>query len=80
MDSLDKEQKRAIVNSNIAVKSTSNFISKTVDRVKKGDAVIVVNSDKGYTKVRTANGKVGIVKSNKLENKRKCENLNLQIN
>lgn len=68
MDSLDKEQKRAIVNSNIAVKSTSNFISKTVDRVKKGDAVIVVNSDKGYTKVRTANGKVGIVKSNKLEN------------
>ena len=27
MDSLDKEQKRAIVNSNIAVKSTSNFIS-----------------------------------------------------
>ncbi len=68
MDSLDKEQKRAIVNSNIAVKATSNFISKTVDRVKKGDAVIVVTSNKGYTKVRTANGKVGIVKSNKLEN------------
>lgn len=68
MDSLDKEQKRAIVNSNSAVKASSNFISKTVDRVKKGDAVIVVSSDKGYTKIRTANGKLGIIKTNKIEN------------
>jgi spore germination protein YaaH len=68
IDSLDKEQKRAIVSSSVAVKSSTNLIAKTVDRVKKGDSVIVVSSDKGYTKVRTENGKLGYVKSNKLEN------------
>ncbi len=68
IDSLEKAQKRAIVNSNVSVKSSSNFISRTVDRIKKGDAVIVVSSNKGYSKIRTGNGKVGIVKTNKLEN------------
>lgn len=68
MDSLDKEQKRAIVSSNLAVKSSTNLIAKTVDRIKKGESVIVVSSDKGYTKIRTANGKLGYVKSDKLEN------------
>lgn len=68
MDSLDKEQKRAIVSSNLAVKSSTNLIAKTVDRIKKGDSVIVVSSDKGYTRIRTVNGKLGYVKSDKLEN------------
>ena len=68
MDSLDRGQKRAIVTSNLAVKSSTNFISKTVDRVKKGDCVIVVSSDKGYSRIRTANGKLGYIKTNKLEN------------
>lgn len=68
IDSLEKAQKRAIVNSNVSVKSSSNFISRTVDRIKKGDAVIVVSSNKGYSKIRTGNGKVGIIKTSKLEN------------
>lgn len=68
MDSLDKEQKRAIVSSNIPVKSSTNIIAKTVDRIQKGESVIVVSSDKGKTKVRTENGKLGYVKSEKLEN------------
>lgn len=68
MDSLDKEQKRAIVSSDLAVKSSTNFIAKTVDRVKKGNSVIIISSDKGYTKIRTESGKLGYVKSDKLEN------------
>ncbi len=68
MDSLDKEQKRAIVSSDLAVKSSTNFIAKTVDRVKKGNSVIIISSDKGYTKIRTENGKLGYIKSDKLEN------------
>ncbi len=68
MDSLDREQKRAIANSSVSVKSTTNFISKTVDRIKKGDCVIVVSSDKGWAKIRTANGKLGYIKSKKIEN------------
>lgn len=68
MDSLDREQKRAIVSSNLAVKSSTNIIAKTVDRIKKGDSVIVISSEKGYSKIRTENGKLGYVKTNKLEN------------
>ena len=68
MDSLEKEQKKAIVTSNVSVRSSTNFIAKTVDRIKKGDCVIVVSSNKGYTKIRTENGKIGFIKSNKLEN------------
>lgn len=68
MDSLERQQKRAIVSANLPVKSSINIIAKTTDRIKKGDSVVVVSSDKGYTRIRTENGKLGYVKSDKLEN------------
>lgn len=68
MDSLDREQKKAIVTGNVSVKSSTKLIAKTVDKIKKGDYVIVISSDKGYTKIRTENGKIGYIKSNKLAN------------
>ena len=68
MDSLDREQKKAIVKSNVSVKSSTNFISKTVDRINKGDTVVVISTDKGYSRIRTENGKIGYIKSKKLEN------------
>ena len=68
MDSLDREQKRAIVNSNLSVKSSTRFIGKTIDKVKKGDCVIVISSNEKYSRIRTANGKIGYIKTKKLEN------------
>ena len=68
IDSISKEQKKAIITKDVAVKSSTKFISKTVDRVKKGSYVIVVSEDNGYAKIRTENGKVGFVKSNKIAN------------
>lgn len=68
IDSLDREQRKAIVSSNISVKSSTNLISKTVDRIKKGSTVVVIETKGKYTRVRTENGKLGYVKSNKLEN------------
>ena len=68
VDSTSKEQKKAIITKNVAVKSSTKFIAKTVDRVKKGSYVIVISEDKGYTKIRTENGKIGYVKSNKIAN------------
>jgi glycoside hydrolase family 18 len=68
VDSTSKEQKKAIITKNVVVKSSTKFIAKTIDRVKKGSYVIVVSKDKGYTKIRTENGKVGYVKSNKIAN------------
>lgn len=68
IDSTNREQKKAIIAGGTAVKSSTNFIAKTVDRVKKGDYVIVVSSDNGWSKVRTTKGKVGYVKTKKLAN------------
>lgn len=68
IDSITKEQKKAIITKNVAVKSSKNFIAKTVDRAKKGSYVVVISEEKGYAKVRTENGKIGYVKSNKIAN------------
>ena len=68
IDSLSKEQKKAVLNSNQSVKSSKKFIAKTVDRVKKGECVIVISNENGYAKIITEDGKIGYVKSNKLVN------------
>lgn len=68
MDSLDREQKKAVVTNDLSVKASTNLISKTVDRIKKEDYVIVISSNNGYTRIRTENGKLGYVKSDKLSN------------
>lgn len=68
MDSLNKEQKKAIVTSNVSIKSSTRMIAKTVDRIKKGATVVVISSDKGYSRVRTESGKIGYIKTKKLAN------------
>ena len=68
MDSLDREQRQAITTSSLAVKSSTNIIAKTIDRVEKGDSVVVISSNNGYSRIRTPNGKIGYVKTNKLAN------------
>ena len=68
IDSITKEQKKAIITKNVAVKSSKNFIAKTIDRAKKGSYVVVISEENGYAKVRTENGKIGYVKTNKIAN------------
>ena len=68
IDSLNREQKKAVAAKNLSVKSSTKFLNKTVDKVKKGQTVIVVSENKGYTKIRTEDGKLGYVKSDKLAN------------
>lgn len=68
IDSITREQKKAIIVKDVAVKSSTRIIAKTIDRVKKGSYVIVISEEKGYSKIRTENGKIGYVKSNKIAN------------
>lgn len=69
MDSLDREQIKAAISKNVSVKDYSRTLSRTVDRIKKGDMVIVISeTDDGWTKVRTENGKIGFVKTKLLVN------------
>lgn len=70
VDSLDKEQVKYTASKNLSIKYKAKAISKTVDKVKKGEKVIYISStEKGWAKVRTENGKIGYVKENKLTNK-----------
>ena len=72
IDSIDREQVKAQTKANVSVKAKKEGFSRTVDKIEKGDSVIVVKtnneiSEKGWTKIRTQNGKVGYVKTSKLE-------------
>ena len=68
IDSIAREQKKAIITKNVAVKSSTRFIAKTIDRIEKGDYVVVISDNGGHARIRTENGKIGYVKSNKLAN------------
>ncbi len=68
LDSLSKEQKKAIVTSSLSVKSSTNFLAKTIDRIKKGESIVVISTDKKYSKIRTEKGKIGYIKTNKIAN------------
>ena len=69
IDSTNREQKKGKVTSDLNVKSSTKFLAKTVDKIKKGSNVIVIsNENDGWTKVRTEGGKLGYVKTSKIEN------------
>lgn len=61
IDSLDREQIQANSKEK-QVKYMPTAFSKTVDTIAVGDNVIVIKEEKGWTKIRTANGKIGYVK------------------
>ncbi len=68
VDSLDRELTKADASKKISVKYNTKFISKTVDKVEVGEKVVVVSEKDGFTKIRTENGKLGYVKTDKLTN------------
>lgn len=68
LDSLEKEFVKADIASNVSIKYKETFLSKTVDKLKKGDKVVLIQKNDKWSKVRTSNGKIGYVKTSKLQN------------
>ena len=69
IDSLDREQVTANVKKNVSVKLKTRTLSRTLDKVKKGEKVVVISkTSEGWAKVRTTGGKIGYIKADKLEN------------
>lgn len=71
IDSLEREKLKATTKSKLSVKSKRESFSRTVDKVEDNASLIVIKnngatSEKGWTKVRTSNGKIGYVKTSKL--------------
>ena len=69
VDSLDREQKQAEASKKLNVKLKTKFFSRTVDEIEKGDKVVIISQTQdGWSKIRTKNGKIGYVKTKKLTN------------
>lgn len=88
MDSIKREQIKAEASKKVSVKDYARVLSRTVDKLKAGDSVIIISkSEDGWSKVRTANGKIGFVKTSVLENevtvregKKEVQQINGKIN
>lgn len=62
IDSLNKEQKMGNSSKGTGVKYKPTNFSKTIDKVKKGESVVVINQEDGWYKVRTSKRKYRIYK------------------
>ena len=71
MDSIRREQIVAQASKNISVKDYARVLSRTVDKVKAGENLIIISKrEDGWIKVRTENGKIGFVNETSLENEK----------
>ncbi len=70
VDSLSRKSVTAIASKNLKVKFKPTTFSKTVDKVKRGDTLTIIENvdSKKWIKVRTADGVIGYVKYSKLIN------------
>lgn len=71
VDSLDRKYQIATVTKDISIKSKPTSLSRTVDKIKAGDAVVISNRKddlvkSGWKKIRTSNGSLGYVKEDNL--------------
>ncbi len=63
IDSIDREQTKANASKDTSIKYKPTIFSKTVDKVKKGDSIIVIEEvQNGWNKVRTSLGEIGYTK------------------
>lgn len=63
IDSLDREQKEGNASKDIKIQYKPTIFSKTIDRVKEGDSVVVIETlEDSWVKVRTSLGKIGYTK------------------
>ena len=69
IDSLNKKKIKAVARKSLKVKSENNNLSRVIEKVSKGDSLIVINEEEnGFVKIRTLNETIGFVKKNLLEN------------
>lgn len=71
IDSLDKSYSVATASKNISVKYKPSFFSRTVEKIKAGETLVIANRQDypvpdGWTRVRTSNGTLGYVKTNNM--------------
>lgn len=70
IDSLNREQIKYQTNKKVSVKYKAKLLSRTVDKIEIGDKFVwIADNNKGWSKIRTQNGKIGYIKTEDLTNK-----------
>lgn len=69
LDSLERELVTATTSKDTNVKNIADVFSARVDKIEKGQNIVVIDEGKKWTKVRTNKGKIGYVKTSNLQNK-----------
>ena len=70
LDSLDKKLEKAYISRDTKVKYKAITFSKAMDKVEKGEIVICIeNLENNWSKIRTKSGKIGYIKTNRLQNR-----------
>ncbi|MBR6033156.1 MAG: hypothetical protein IKP28_00120 [Clostridia bacterium] len=68
--SKDRQLEKADAANNLSVKWKQKVLSRTVDKVGKGEKVVVISvGDNGWAKIRTQRGQIGYVKESDLANR-----------
>lgn len=68
LDSLDRELIKMDTSNNLSVKYKNTIFSKTVDKISKGEKIVLIEKNNNWSKIRTIKGKIGYVKTSKLQN------------
>ena len=67
IDNLSKKKEKATLKKDISLKEKMNKSSLTLEKLKKNDIVVYVLEEKGWAKVKTANGNLGYIKKKLLK-------------
>ncbi len=65
MDSITKAKKQVVVLEDAKIKSSKSPFPVTIQKVKRGDKLLLIEKKGKYSKVRTAQGNIGYVKNKK---------------
>lgn len=69
IDSTDRKQVKADASKNVSVKSRTKVLSRTLDKVKKGEKIILIDTlENGWAKIRTERGKIGYIQQKNIAN------------
>lgn len=64
VDSTEREVQEVTTKKKVSIKYKAKVLSRTLEKVDKGEQLIYISTSEGWIKVRTQDGKIGYVKEN----------------
>ncbi len=71
IDSTLNEKIKATVDKKVKVKLKTGLFSKKIEKLRKNEAIYILEKGEKYTKIRTQNGNIGYIKTKRINNEEK---------